>query len=180
MPASPIQLDQLLGGVGRRDRAAFARLYELTAAKLFGVVLRIVNQRELAEEVLQECFVAVWERATDYDPARGPALGWLITIARHGAIDRLRRQASRPEGHRAPDDSLIALPSGDRTERSAEWQDLRRCLGELAEQPRRAIMLAYLYGLTREEIAIRLAIPVGTVKSSIGRGLDRLRRCLEG
>lgn len=179
MPLSPLELQTLLRRVARGDAAAFSQLYEATSAKLFGVVLRIVNQREVAEETLQECYVAVWERAADFDPMRGPALGWLVAIARNSAIDRLRRQASRPEGRRAPEEMLLTMPAGERTERSAEWRDLQRCLGELDEQPRRAVMLAHLYGLTRDELAVKLAVPVGTVKSWIRRSLERLKACLD-
>src|ERR1041385_1485176 len=86
-------LSDLVRKVARRDRAAFAELYDLTSAKLFGVILRIIRQRDVAEDVLQESFVAVWERAPDYDPVRGSVMSWLVTIARHRAIDQLRRRA---------------------------------------------------------------------------------------
>jgi RNA polymerase sigma-70 factor (ECF subfamily) len=175
----PARIERLIRAAAQGDRAAFASLYAQTAAKLFGVILRIIHQRELAEEVLQESFVAVWERAGDYDPARGSAMGWLVIIARHCAIDHLRRLSVRPESRSAPEEALLALPSADSADSGAELRALRRCLDELDAQPRRAVLLAYCYGLTREEIASRLAVPLGTVKSWVRRSLERLKRCLE-
>ena len=143
-------LPDLLRRTAAGDKPAFASLYQATSAKLFGVALRICGRREVAEEVLQEAFVAIWGRAKDYDPVRGSVMTWLVTIVRHCAIDQLRHQQSCPE----------------------------RCLDELDPQPRKAVLLAYPYGLTRDEIAARLKVPVGTVKSSLWRSLERLQRCL--
>lgn len=176
---SPLQLQQLIRRTSRGDKAAFAVLYARTAAKLFGVAIRIVGQREEAEEVLQESFVAIWQRAGDYEPARGSASGWLTTIVRHCAIDHVRRRASRPDSRSAPDQILLGFPASGSTDRGAELAALQRCLAELDEQQRRAILLAYLYGLTREEIAADFAVPLGTVKSWVRRGLERLKRCLD-
>ncbi len=172
-------LEELIRRTGSGDKAAFAALYTQVSAKLFGVALRICGSREVAEEVLQEGFVAIWARAADYDPVRGPAMGWLATIVRHCAIDQLRRQQSRPEGHRAPEELLASFAQPGRTDTGAEMRALQRCLDELEPQPRQAILLAYLYGLTRDELAARLAVPVGTIKSWIRRGLERLQRCLD-
>ena len=177
---SPLQLQRLIYGSARRERAAFAELYQRTSAKLFGVALRILQQRELAEEALQESFVAVWERAPDYDPARGSAIGWLTTIVRHCAIDQLRRRAARPESRSVGEEALLTLMSPGSTDSRAELAELRRCLDELDAAPRRAVLLAYYYGLTRDELAARLAVPAGTVKSWLRRSLERLKRCLDG
>ncbi len=174
-----MQLQQLIRQTSRGDKSAFATLYALTAAKLFGVALQIVGQREEAEEVLQEGFVAVWQRAGDYDAARGSAMGWLTTIVRHGAIDYVRRRAARPESRDTSEDSLRGLAASGSTDRGAELGALQRCLGELEEQPRRAVLLAYLYGFTREEIAVDRGVPLGTVKSWIRRSLERLKQCLD-
>jgi RNA polymerase sigma-70 factor, ECF subfamily len=175
-----LPLEQLLRRAGTRDRAAFAELYVRTAAKLFGITLRIIRQRELAEEVLQESFVTVWQRAENYDPARGSAMGWLVTIVRHSAIDQLRRSSARPESHSAPEEALLALVSPDSADSRVELGALQRCLDELEFEPRRAVLLAYCYGLSRDELAIRLAVPIGTVKSWLRRSLERLKRCLDG
>jgi RNA polymerase sigma-70 factor, ECF subfamily len=176
---SPLLLQRLLRRTGSRDRAAFAALYARTSAQLFGIALRITRSREAAEDVLQESFTAIWERARDYDPVRGSAMGWLVTIVRHCAIDQLRRRAARPESRSVAEEALLALASSDRADSRAGLRALQRCLGELDEQPRRAVLLAYCYGFTREELALRLTVPVGTVKSWLRRSLERLRKCLE-
>jgi len=172
-------LTELVRRTAAGDKSAFAALYQATAAKLFGVALRISGRREIAEEVLQEAFVAIWGRAKDYDPVRGSVMTWLVTIVRHCAIDQLRHQQSRPEGHSVPEELLSNFIAIGRTDMGVEMRALQRCLDELDPQPRQAVLLAYLYGLTRDEIAARLAVPVGTVKSSLWRSLERLQRCLD-
>lgn len=176
---SPLLLQELLRRTATGDAAAFAALYKETAGKLFGVAIRIAGRGEVAEDALQECFVLVWQRAAEYDPSRGAAMSWLIAIIRNCTIDRLRRRARRPEGHATTEEALRRVAAPDSPAKGAELRALRHCLGELDEQPRQAVLLAYLYGLTREELAARLAVPVGTVKSWIRRSLDRLRRCLD-
>ena len=164
-PDAPLPLEPLLRRTARRDRAAFAALYAQTAAKLFGIALRIMRQRELAEEVLQESFVTVWERAGGLRPGAG--LGDGLAHRRSCAIARstscaaappARKAAARPKRHcrlwcrrRAP----TAAPN---------CRALQRCLDELEEAPRRAVLLAYCYGLTRDELAAR------------ARGADRNRQ----
>jgi RNA polymerase sigma-70 factor (ECF subfamily) len=176
------QLRELIGNIARRDRAAFAALYDATAAQLFGVALRILRRRDLAEEALQESFVAVWERAGDYSPVRGAPMTWLVTIVRHHAIDQLRRRGSRAEDRSVSEEALltVAAGEGDSADRGAEIGALQRCLDTIEAQPRRAVLLAYVYGLTHEELAARLGAPMGTVKSWIRRSLERLKRCLDG
>jgi RNA polymerase sigma-70 factor, ECF subfamily len=175
-----LQLEQLIRRTSLGDKAAFATLYARTAAQLFGVALRIIGRREEAEEILQEAFVAVWQRAGDYDTAKGSAMGWLSTLVRYGAIDHVRRRAARPEGRGVPDEALLPFAVSGGTDQGAELAALQRCLGELDEQPRKAVLLAYLYGFTREEIAADLGVPLGTVKSWIRRSVERLKRCLDG
>jgi len=172
------KLPELMRRAAKGDKQAFANLYQATSAKLFGVAFRISGRREIAEEVLQEAFVAIWGRAKDYDPVRGSVMTWLVTIVRHCAIDQLRHSQSRPEGHSAPEDILSTFVSTGRTDISVELRALQRCLDELDPKPRQAVLLAYLYGMTRDEIAARLRVPVGTVKSSLWRSLERLQRCL--
>ncbi|HWB49907.1 MAG TPA: sigma-70 family RNA polymerase sigma factor [Stellaceae bacterium] len=179
MNESLLLLQELLRKTAAGDSAAFATLYKQTSAKLFGVAVRIAGRGEIAEDALQECFVLVWRRAREYDPQRGGVMSWLIAIARNCTIDSLRRRGARPEGHAVPEEALRQLAAPDATERGAELRALHSCLGELEEKPRQAVMLAYLYGLSREELAARLAVPVGTVKSWIRRSLDRLKRCLD-
>jgi RNA polymerase sigma factor (sigma-70 family) len=175
-----LELQQLIHLTARGDKTAFATLYEQTAAKLFGIAMRIVGQKQDAEEVLQEAFITVWRRAGEYEPTRGSVMAWLTTIVRHGAIDHRRRRAVRPDRGGAHEALLLSFADPARTEGGAELNALQRCLGELEEQPRKAILLAYIWGLTREEIAAACAVPLGTVKSWIRRSLERLKRCLDG
>lgn len=173
---------ELMHRIGRRDQSAFRELYDATASHLFAVALRIVRQRELAEDVLQESFVSIWDRAPDYDPVRGSPMSWLVTIVRHRAIDTLRRLGARPEGSSAGDEALAFMVSGSDTaaDRGAERRALERCLGELDEQPRQVVIYAYAFGYTHEELAARFKAPLGTIKSWIRRSLDRLKLCLDG
>jgi RNA polymerase sigma-70 factor, ECF subfamily len=175
--ASP--LPELIRRTASGDKSGFGALYQATSGKLFGIALRICGRREVAEEVLQEAFVAIWGRAKDYDPVRGSVMTWLVTIVRHCAIDQLRHQQSRPEGHSVPEELLSDFVASGRTDVGAEMRALERCLNELDPQPRQAVLLAYLHGFTRDEIAAKLAVPVGTVKSSLWRSLERLQRCLD-
>lgn len=172
----------LLRKIAAGDRAAFAELYRLTAPKLFGVALRIALRRDLAEEVLQESFIAVWDHAADYDPVKGSVMTWLVTIVRHRAIDQRRRRGNLADAKSEPDDILLTLAAGeiDRADRGAELAALQRCMNELEAEPRRAILLAYAYGYTHEELSARMQTPIGTIKSWIRRSLERLKRCLDG
>jgi RNA polymerase sigma-70 factor (ECF subfamily) len=179
--ATPDELQELMRGVVRRDRAAFAALYDRAAPQLFGIALRILRQKEEAEDVLQEAFVAVWDRAASFDPERGSVMTWLVTVLRYRAIDRRRRRAHL-EDRLGSEDDLLALTASatDQADRGASLAALQKCLGELEEQPRRAVLLAYAYGYTHEELAKRLTTPIGTVKSWVRRSLERLKRCLDG
>lgn len=182
-PVDP--LETLLARCALADRAAFERLYRLSAAQLFGVVLRIVPDRDLAADVLQETYVKIWQRAGDYRADLATALTWMAAIARHQAIDTLRRS---PQRLAAAADDIDTLPwladdaegPQDATERALGEQALHRCLDELQGQQRRAMLLAWFGGLTHEELAVRLQTPLGTVKSWLRRGLMRLKTCLEG
>src|SRR5690349_13710973 len=157
------ELQELMRGVVRRDRAAFAALYARTAPQLFGIALRILRQREEAEDVLQEAFVAVWDRAASFDPERGSVMTWLVTVLRHRAIDRRRRRAHL-EDRVGSEEDLMALTAAatDESDRGASLAALQKCLRELEERPRRAVLLAYAYGYTHEELAKRLSTPIGT------------------
>jgi len=175
------ELQALMRGVVRRDRAAFATLYDRTAPQLFGIALRILRQREEAEDVLQEAFVAVWDRAASFDRARGSVMTWLVTVLRYRAIDRRRRRAHL-EDRLGSEEDLRALTAAatDEADRGAGLAALQKCLGELEERPRSAVLLAYAYGYTHEELAQQLATPIGKVKSWVRRSLERLKRCLDG
>lgn len=172
-------LEDLLVRTASADEAAFRALYDRTASRLFAVCLRIARHRRLAEELLQESFVRIWQRARQFDPAQGSALAWMIAIARNHALDvlRLRLREVRP-----PDE--LTLEGSDRAALAAieakfELSALGRCLGQLSEDERHAIVLAYRDGLDYDQLAVLLSVSVDTVKTWVNRGLAQLRDCLE-
>lgn len=176
------ELSEALGRVGSGDRAAFRRVYEATSAKLMGVCLRILSDRQLAEDVLQETYVTVWRKAEAFDASRASPITWLVTIARNRSIDRLRSGAASRKS--VPVDEAFDLaddaPAAD--DLVAGRQDARRlagCLGELDERTSAAIRTAFFEGVTYEQLAAAEGTPLGTMKSWIRRGLLRLRSCLE-
>jgi RNA polymerase sigma-70 factor (ECF subfamily) len=166
--------------VAERDRAAFAELYQRTSAKLYGIVLRILRRRDVAEEVLQEIYVQIWERAARYDAMRGSPLAWMAVIARNRALDEMRRKGpvladDSPEALEIASDEADPL---DLLERSEALRRLRQCLDRLDPDRREVVLLAYREGLSREELGRRFARPAGTVKSWLRRSLLQLRDCL--
>ena len=176
------QLAAALARVAAGDRAALRVVYQDTSAKLFGVCLRILMDRSEAEDVLQDVYVTVWRRAALYDPARASPITWLVAIARNRAIDRLRSGAASrklapiEEADDVADAAPAALDVVVKTEQQAR---LTTCLGELEEKTRKAIRSAFYDGSTYEELADRMSVPLGTMKSWIRRGLLKLRACLE-
>lgn len=181
-PAGNPELPDLMRAVARGERPALAGLYAATSAQLFGVALRIVKRRDRAEEVLQDAFVSIWQRARDYDAAKGSAMTWMASIVRNRAIDMLRRERPSVSIDDAPGQESWAAPGPDpfeATMASAEARRVRACLDALDDKHRQAIMLAYYDGLTQEELAGKLSAPLGTIKSWVRRGLQRLKECLE-
>jgi len=164
------------------DRAALQTVYRLTSAKLFGVCLRILGERAEAEDVLQEVFVTVWRKAADFDAARASPMTWLIAITRNRAIDRLRaaRNSRRMEPIDAANDIADAAPIADSALASTqENARLHGCLGELAARERAALRGAFFDGNTYDELAARMSVPLGTMKSWIRRAMIKLKACLE-
>jgi RNA polymerase sigma-70 factor (ECF subfamily) len=173
--------DWLLATAGG-DRRAFESLYQRTSAKLFGVCLRILRERSEAEEVLQDVYLTIWRKASQYDAQRASPITWLAMIARNRAIDRLR--AGRVERAGVPIDFADELADEGPTvtalaEAASEGRRLHDCLDELNDEQRRAIRVAFFEGCTYEELAQRSATPLGTIKSWIRRGLLRLRDCMQ-
>ena len=170
-------LETLLIATAGGDRAAFARFYEITSAKLFGIVRRILNDTAQAEEALQDVYVRIWQMASSYDATRGRPLAWAATLARYRAIDILRRNAARDAPARDEDKSPeLAAPAdgldlGDR-------EALMHCLSALPEDQRLCVVLAYCDGYSREELGTRFGRPIGTIKSWLSRCLTSLRQCL--
>jgi len=184
----------LLARVARGDETAFMTLYDRHADALFGTAVRFLRDRESAAEVLQDVFLALWQRAAQYDPRSGSAFGWLVGIARNRAIDRLRAEARRPRVVRAwtadPDapESVDLLDwAGRRLGGSVEGDPVveldrawtralvRTTLAEMPPDERQVVIMAYDHALSQSEIADRLRMPIGTVKSRTRRALARLR-----
>jgi RNA polymerase sigma-70 factor (ECF subfamily) len=168
--------------VAAGDRAALRIIYQDTSAKLFGVCLRILKDRNEAEDVLQDVYVTVWRKAAAFDPGRASPITWLVAIARNRAIDRLRASAvsRRIEPIEAADAVSDPAPAAvERVEQAQQQQRLARCLEELEARHASAIRAAFLDGATYEELAARMSVPLGTMKSWIRRGLLKLRVCLE-
>jgi RNA polymerase sigma-70 factor, ECF subfamily len=171
-----------LARIPRGDRAALQTIYRLTSAKLFGVVLRILGVRSEAEDVLQEVYLTVWQKAAAFDPTRASPMAWLAAIARNRAIDRLRSAGRnrRMEAIETASDIVDPAPSADRAlEESETNEKLRLCLDALAERERAAVRAAFFDGDTYEELAVRMRVPLGTMKSTIRRALIKLKACLE-
>jgi len=181
-PDDPSGLDQLLIEVAEGSRNAFESLYREASSRLFAICLRMLPDRAEAEDALQEVFTTIWHKAHQFDPQRASAKAWLAMIARNKAIDRLR--ASPGRGHNAPieaaedvaDTGPSPLQSAERGDESAR---LEQCLRQLDDRRRSLIRAAFFEGSTYEELAERIASPLGSVKSWIRRGLLQLRGCLE-
>lgn len=176
----PTDTTGLLQRIANSDRSALAQLFDQQAGRLVAIARRIVRRQDLAEEVVQDAFVAVWQRADQFDSARGTALGWLTTIVRNRALNLLR-DGSRMDYHDG--DTLAAI--GDRTSDAsnafdvlAERDALKTCLKQLDEAKRKAILLCYVTGLNHGEVAATLNAPLGTVKAWIRRGTVALQECL--
>jgi RNA polymerase sigma factor (sigma-70 family) len=184
-------LCELLARTGLGDRAAFATLYRLTSARLFGVILRINPDRSHAEDVLQEIYVNVWRSASGFDAARAQPWTWLTSIARNGAIDSLRRVKARVQtvsSHvGSPDDGdeadLADQVASDAAgplqllQQAAQRRDVEHCIDRLSAE-QQCIALAYYQGLSHSEMAEHLVQPLGTVKSWLRRALQALKDCL--
>ena len=182
MSADPAadRLAELLARAGLRDRAAFRDLYEATRSKLFAVSLRIVRERALAEEVLQDSFVSIWNHAADYARAKSAPLTWMTAIVRNRSLDVVRRAREEPDIDDTLTTNLVdesASPARD-VETRAEAHSIQDCLQELDAEQRQSIALAFFHGLSHSELADHMRRPLGTVKTHIRRGLLKLKDCL--
>ncbi|HEX8471112.1 MAG TPA: sigma-70 family RNA polymerase sigma factor [Brevundimonas sp.] len=171
-----LNLRRVAGG----DRSALQAVYDATSAKLFGVVLRILNDRSEAEDVLQEVYITVWTKAGQFDESRASPITWLATLARNRAIDRQRqvgRRSQRPieDAEDIPDDRESGLDAVLRSETSTR---LDGCISELEEQHQKALKSAFFEGRTYDDVATLFGVPTGTMKSWIRRSLIKLKACL--
>lgn len=176
--ALALSINAIAGG----DRDAFEQLYRATSAKLFGVCLRVLPDRNEAEDVLQEVYTTIWRKAAQFDASRASAITWLAMIARNRAIDRLR--ASPGPARQAPIEIAELLPDpgaspAHEAEAATDRERLGVCMDQLDGRRRSLIRTAFFEGATYEELAARVGSPLGSVKSWIRRGLLQLRACLE-
>jgi RNA polymerase sigma-70 factor, ECF subfamily len=173
--------EALLEGCANGDRAALHALYAGTVPQLFGLALRILRNRELAEDIVQDSFVYAWRNAHRFDPGRASAAAWLACIVRNRCIEVIRRRGREaPLGERSVEEweQAVAHPA----DRAALGPDARRfqdCLDRLEEGPRRALKLIYYGGMTYDEVAAYVGVPVGTVKSWVRGSVVQLRGCSE-
>lgn len=170
----------LVEACARGDREALRVLFEVEGPRLVGVAQRILRRRELAEEAVQDGFARIWRGASGFDRSLGSARGWIYAIVRNRALNMLRDGAREdivePEAFDTIRDDAVAHQAWEQLSESAA---LRRCLDALEPQRRRAVLLAYVLGLTHGEIAGRMAAPLGTVKAWVRRALIALRECME-
>ena len=180
------QLQKDLARVALGDRAAFARVYQATSAHLFGVALRILNRRDVAEDVLQEAFVSVWRHAGSYQAASGQPMTWMISIVRNKALDVVRSASVRHET------AMPMTADGEDIEvqderpsplqlltQATEAMAIRGCMEALDASHRQCLALAYYQGMSHSEVAAHMRAPLGSVKAWVRRGLERLKKCME-
>ncbi len=181
MPENPRRLDELIRQCAQRQETALEELYRLSAPHLFALATRIVRRKDLAEEVLQESFLSIWRNAGRFSAEQSQAMTWMTHIVRNRCIDLLRRpDCERPD----PDGAILeawADEAAGPLERLRSRQDGRRladCMQQLEARQRMAIALSFFDDLSHGEIASRLNSPLGTIKSWVRRGMERLKRCL--
>jgi RNA polymerase sigma-70 factor, ECF subfamily len=180
---SPETLTALIERIAKADAAALRELYDSAAPKLFGLALRILTRHEWAEEVLQESFVNIWRHAGDYRRGLSAPMTWMSAIVRNRALDHLRRVDTQETEWSDALDDLVASGEPDPETLSAVSLEARRldgCMQQLEAAQRQAVALAYLRDQSHSEIAETLAVPLGTIKSWIRRGLAKLKTCLGG
>ena len=180
-------LAELLRGVGARDQSALAALYQRTSAKLYGICLRVLGSESEAQDVLQEVYVTVWSKASQYDAGRASPMTWLSVMARNKAIDSLRAgKAERASTVALDDDDGSHDVPADAAQQPQQLLDdsllkgrIADCMGTLHPSQRQALALAYYRGMVHTDIAEALNAPLGTAKAWVRRGLDKLKDCLE-
>lgn len=180
-PADEPELAAWIAQAAGGDQAALRRLYQAESSRLYGIALKILRERSAAQDALQDAFVSVWQRARQFDGTRGSPRTWLAAIVRHRALD-LARARGRESLSDDPGlgDEIVTDDPLERIAATADAARLHDCLAGLEEKNRRSIVLAFVDGLSHAQVAEKLALPLGTVKAWIRRGLLSLRACMEG
>lgn len=172
-------LGTLLAGVARGEQAALRAIYDREGTRLFGVAMAILRDRPAASDAMQDAFLRMWQRAGQFDPARGDGRAWTATIVRHAALDQIRaRGREQPSDDPALGDQPVEAVALDRIVAHQDGARLRECLGRLEERNARFIVMAFVHGLSHAQIADKVGQPLGSVKSWIRRGLMSLRECM--
>jgi RNA polymerase sigma-70 factor, ECF subfamily len=177
-PAAVPDLADLLKRSGRGDEQAFARLYDATASRVYGLAVRVVRDPAQAEEVAQEALLEIWRTSSRFDPDRGSALSWMLTITHRRAVDRVRSAEAatrRDITYQHQNQSVDHDATAEAVQASLDAHRVRSAMAALTEVQREAVSLAYLGGYTHTEVATMLDLPVGTAKTRIRDGLIRLR-----
>ena len=177
---TPAELVWLLASVAKGDEAAFERLYAATRAKLFGVVLRILRRQDLAEEVIQEAYVKIWNNAGHFNPGLASPITWMVSIARNRAIDVVRKRGEtsieeEPAAMEVASDTPDPLARREMTE---ELKRILECVGQLDPERQKLVLLAYYNGWSREQLAEKFDTPLNTVKTWLRRSMLEIRECL--
>lgn len=164
--------------IAQGNREAFAEIYDRHASRVYGLIVHILGETMAAEEVTQDTFLKLWTRAGSYSPTKGRLLPWLLTIARRTALDRVRLENRRPEFGSPidPEDAWRSTPDPDSQSEEARWRSLYFSLHNLPEEQRRVIELAYYHGMSQRQIGEYLETPLGTVKTRLRLGMEKLRQ----
>ncbi len=175
-------LEHLLARSALRDQNAFETLYKLTSPKLLGLAIQLLKSKDRAEEALQEAFVKIWYNAAHFHAEKGSAMAWMSSIVRYRALDMLRseKKISTIQNNEIELDKHISdTLKTNQIEQDKELEYLLECLEELQAQQKKSILMAFYDGNTHQELSTRLQVPLGTIKSWIRRGLDKVKRCLD-
>ncbi len=184
-PSPDAPLIALLDRIAVADEAALRELYDMTSSRLYGVAVRVVSNRDWAEDVLQEAYLNIWRIAADYKASLSPPMAWMALVVRSRGLDFLRRRTTGHVDHAVELDEMISeTVAGDApnpmdvADASQQARALHRCLDSLENKQREVLSLAYLRDLSHGELAEQLRLPLGTVKTWIRRGLEQLRTCM--
>ena len=174
---------ELLQQCADGDQVAFSRLYSESSGQLLAVSMRLLRTRQAGEDALQDAYIKIWNKAGSFDSSKASGMTWMTTIVRNRCLDILRAQKVRPQETDIEFEGLDftdeALGPDEKSGLNIKTRRLLKCMGGLQENQKKAILMAYYYGMTHEEIAVKLGSPLGTVKAWVRRGVVRLKGCLE-